>query len=95
MGFAPQHVVGKPSPAAFEVALEVLGLPANRVLMIGDRLDTDIAGAQAAGLDSALVLSGVDSLDNIGRSSVRPTWVAASFADLCAGRGEPSERRLQ
>jgi phosphoglycolate/pyridoxal phosphate phosphatase family enzyme len=95
MGFAPQHVVGKPSPAAFEVALEVLGLPANRVLMIGDRLDTDIAGAQAAGLDSALVLSGVDSLDNIVQSSVRPTWVAASFADLCAGRGEPSQRRLQ
>jgi phosphoglycolate/pyridoxal phosphate phosphatase family enzyme len=90
MGFAAQHVVGKPSPAAFEVALDVLGLPANRVLMIGDRLDTDIVGAQAAGLDSALVLSGVDSLDDIGRSSVHPTWVAASFAELCAGRGEPS-----
>jgi phosphoglycolate/pyridoxal phosphate phosphatase family enzyme len=94
MGFAAEHVVGKPSPAAFEVALDVLGLPANRVLMIGDRLDTDIAGAQAAGLDSAFILSGVDSFDDIDRSGVHPTWIAASFADLCAGRVEPS-RRLQ
>jgi HAD superfamily hydrolase (TIGR01450 family) len=90
MGFAAEHVVGKPSPAAFEVALDTLGLPANRVLMIGDRLDTDIAGAKAAGLDSALVLSGVDSLDDIARGGVHPTWIAASFADLCAGKVEPS-----
>jgi phosphoglycolate/pyridoxal phosphate phosphatase family enzyme len=94
MGFAAEHVVGKPSPAAFEVALDVFGLPASRVLMIGDRLDTDIAGAQAAGLDSALVLSGVGSLDDIDRSGVHPTWIAASFADLCAGRVAPSRRRL-
>jgi HAD superfamily hydrolase (TIGR01450 family) len=94
MGFAAEHVVGKPSPVAFEVALDLLGLPASRVLMIGDRLDTDIAGAQAAGLDSALVLSGIDSLDGIARGGVHPTWIAASFADLCAGRGEPSQRRV-
>jgi HAD superfamily hydrolase (TIGR01450 family) len=94
MGFAAEHVVGKPSPAAFEVALDLLGLPASRVLMIGDRLDTDIAGAQAAGLDSALVLSGVDSLDDIARGGVHPTWIAASFADLCAGRVAPSRRRV-
>jgi phosphoglycolate/pyridoxal phosphate phosphatase family enzyme len=95
MGFAAEHVVGKPSPAAFEVALDVLGLPANRVLMIGDRLDTDIAGAQAAGLDSALVLSGVDSLRDIARSGVHPTWIAASFADLCADRVEPATPKRQ
>jgi phosphoglycolate/pyridoxal phosphate phosphatase family enzyme len=93
MGFAAQHVVGKPSPVAFEVALDLLGLPASRVLMIGDRLDTDIAGAQAAGLDSALVLSGVDSLHDIARCGVHPTWIAASFADLCAGKVGPSQRR--
>jgi phosphoglycolate/pyridoxal phosphate phosphatase family enzyme len=95
MGFAAERVVGKPSPVAFEVALDLLGLPANRVLMIGDRLDTDIAGAQAAGLDSALVLSGVDSLHDIARSGVRPTWIAASFADLCAGKVEPATPKRQ
>ena len=45
---------GKPAPALFETALDVLGRPA-RVAMIGDRPDTDIAGAQAVGLDGILV----------------------------------------
>jgi HAD superfamily hydrolase (TIGR01450 family) len=86
MGFSAACVVGKPAPAAYEVALDVLGLDARRVLMIGDRLDTDIAGAQAAGLDSALVLTGVSTLAEAERSSIRPTWVAESLADLSAGR---------
>ncbi len=86
MGFAPAALVGKPSSAAFEVALSVLGLPACRVLMIGDRLETDIAGAERAGVDSALVLTGVGSPDDVDRFGVRPTWVAASFAELCRGR---------
>jgi len=47
---------GKPAPALFEAALDVLGRP-ERVAMIGDRPDTDIAGAQAVGLDGILVTS--------------------------------------
>lgn len=47
---------GKPQRPLFDAAL---GDSAARVLMVGDRLDTDIAGARAAGLDSLLVLSGV------------------------------------
>ncbi|MDD5219516.1 MAG: HAD-IIA family hydrolase [Candidatus Bipolaricaulis sp.] len=88
MGYAPEAVVGKPSRLAFEVALAQLALPAERVLMIGDRLDTDIVGARAAGLDSALVLSGVSAAGDLARTHVRPTWVAASLADLCAGRAQ-------
>jgi glycerol 3-phosphatase-2 len=45
--------VGKPSPAIFQTALERLG--PGRALVIGDRADTDLAGARAAGLDGALV----------------------------------------
>jgi len=45
---------GKPAPALFETALDVLGRP-ERVAMIGDRPDTDIAGAQAVGLKGILV----------------------------------------
>ncbi len=45
---------GKPAPALYEAGLDVLGRPA-RVAMIGDRPDTDIAGAQAIGLDGILV----------------------------------------
>lgn len=88
MGYVPEAVVGKPSRYAFEIALAQLAVPAERVLMIGDRLETDIAGACAAGLDSALVLTGVSAASDLARARVRPTWVAASLADLCAGRAE-------
>jgi len=89
MGFAPANVVGKPSSAAFEVALDVLHLPTSRVLMIGDRVETDVAGAKTAGLDSALVLTGVGSVDDVRQFGARPTWVASSFAELCGGKMKP------
>lgn len=53
------RVVGKPDPMIFETALDRLG--PGRALMIGDRLDSDLAGAAAAGLDGAIVLTGVTS----------------------------------
>jgi glycerol 3-phosphatase-2 len=48
--------VGKPEPQMFLTALDRLG--AGRALMVGDRLDADVAGAHAAGIDGALVLTG-------------------------------------
>ncbi|UOX90132.1 HAD-IIA family hydrolase [Amycolatopsis sp. FBCC-B4732] len=50
-------VAGKPQPLLFETAARSAG--AERPLVVGDRLDTDIAGAVAAGIDSLVVLSGV------------------------------------
>ncbi len=50
-------VAGKPQPLLFETAAKSAG--AAHPLVVGDRLDTDIAGAVAAGLDSLVVLSGV------------------------------------
>ena len=52
-------VTGKPEPAIFEAGLEAIDRPA-RVAMIGDRPDTDIAGAKAAGIDGILVSAGGD-----------------------------------
>ncbi len=49
--------VGKPEPQLFLTALDRLG--GGSALMVGDRLDADVAGAQAAGLDAAVVLTGV------------------------------------
>jgi 4-nitrophenyl phosphatase len=54
-------VVGKPGAAMFEAALRVLGIPADRALMLGDRLNTDIIGAQRVGVRAALVLTGVST----------------------------------
>ena len=53
-------VAGKPARPLLDTAVSRTG--AQRPLVIGDRLDTDIAGARAAGLDSLLVLSGVSDI---------------------------------
>ena len=56
------EVMGKPSPEMYLAALERLGTSPQETLVVGDRLETDIAGAQATGCPTALVLSGVTSL---------------------------------
>ena len=74
-------VVGKPAPTMFRVAAEMLSTPAAATLVIGDRLDTDIAGAISAAMPSALVLTGVSSRSAAEKSALQPT---AIFADLPA-----------
>jgi glycerol-1-phosphatase len=53
------RIIGKPEPEIFRTALDRLG--PGRTLAIGDRLDSDLAGAAAAGLDAAIVLTGVST----------------------------------
>jgi len=53
------RVVGKPDPQMFRTALERLG--DGEALVVGDRLESDLHGAAAAGLDAAIVLTGVTS----------------------------------
>jgi len=84
MGFAPDVVIGKPSAAGFEIALRELEVPAQRVVMFGDRLETDILGGRNAGIDTALVLTGVSAQEEIAGSGIEPTWI---FADLAAAAG--------
>jgi len=94
MGFEPEEVVGKPSLRSFEVALSTLGLPPHEVLMIGDRLETDVLGAQKAGLDTALVLTGISREQDIAQEGIVPTWVADSLADLVRGKVRPGKAAL-
>jgi 4-nitrophenyl phosphatase len=54
-------VAGKPAPFLLELALARMGTPREKTLVVGDRLETDIAGGQAAGCPTALVLSGVST----------------------------------
>ncbi len=54
-------IIGKPQPAMMYMALEKLGTLPEETLVVGDRLETDIAAGQAAGCKTALVLSGVST----------------------------------
>jgi 4-nitrophenyl phosphatase len=60
-------VIGKPGRAMLDNALAALGVVAEDALMIGDRVDTDIAAGQSAGCKTGLVLTGVSS-EQAGRA---------------------------
>lgn len=76
------EVVGKPQPTLFEALLRASG--ARRALVIGDRLDTDIDGARAAGLESLLVLTGVHGPVDLALRAVAawPSYVARDLRSL-------------
>ena len=82
MGYGPDAVAGKPERAAFDLALDRLGIGRHHVLAVGDRLETDILGAANAEMDSALVLTGVTSVAMLEHARVRPTWVCRSLETL-------------
>jgi HAD superfamily hydrolase (TIGR01450 family) len=77
-------VAGKPQAPLYRLCAERLGLEADKVLAVGDRLDTDIAGAVTTGMDSVLVLTGVDSVTStaVAPASMRPTFVATDLRAL-------------
>ena len=78
---ATATVVGKPEPQLFLTALDRLGDGAT--LVVGDRLDSDVAAAAAAGLDAALVLSGGTTAEQAAEASdPRPVAVAETLATL-------------
>jgi HAD superfamily hydrolase (TIGR01457 family) len=77
---ATAEVVGKPYAPLFETARRRAG--GGVPLVVGDRLDTDIAGAAALGWDSLLVLSGVSTLADLEGSELRPTFVGADLSAL-------------
>ncbi len=76
-----QEIAGKPSPHILGAALARLRVDAGRCLMVGDRLDTDMTMGVTAGMDTALVLSGVTSRAMLAESEIRPTHVLTSVAD--------------
>jgi arabinose operon protein AraL len=75
-------VAGKPSALITEVALDLLDLPPERCMMVGDRLETDILMGQKAGMMTTLVLTGITSLEDVSRSALAPTFVADKLSDL-------------
>ena len=74
-------VVGKPSTDFFRLAASSLGMPAEEVTVIGDDVEADVAGAQAAGMRGVLVRTGKYRPEVLARSGVRPDRVADSLGE--------------
>lgn len=87
-GVEPE-VAGKPHRPLLDEAVRRAG--GRRPLMVGDRLDTDIEGARAAGLDSLLVLTGVTDLTLLVAAPPpqRPTYLSATLDGLSRPQTEP------
>ncbi|GAA1867514.1 HAD-IIA family hydrolase [Pseudonocardia ailaonensis] len=86
-GVEPQ-VAGKPAPTLIREALAASG--AERGIVIGDRLDTDIEGGNAAGLPTLMVLTGVSTAREVleATEELRPTYIAADLGCLTAPADE-------
>jgi 4-nitrophenyl phosphatase len=75
-------VIGKPSPFMMGIAMERMGLTKDDVLVVGDRLETDIAGGQAVKARTALVLSGVTTLEQANEWKPKPDLIAKDLGEL-------------
>ena len=80
-GREPDVIVGKPYPPIVEAVIEKTGFAAQEIVMVGDRLYTDIALGQA-GLTTVLVLSGETRLEDLEAGQYRPDFIFQDLADL-------------
>jgi 4-nitrophenyl phosphatase len=73
---------GKPYPYMMELSLEILGTKKEETLVVGDRLETDIAAGQAVGCPTVLVLSGVATREQAKAWKPSPDLVVRDLAEL-------------
>lgn len=78
-------IIGKPYPNIYIQAMKVMGLEPNEVLCVGDRLSTDILGAQQCGFPSAFVLSGVNTAEDLEKWTPQPDIIAKDLETLING----------
>jgi ribonucleotide monophosphatase NagD (HAD superfamily) len=64
------------------VAMERMGLPPERCLMVGDRLETDIRMGQQAGMITGVVLTGVTKRDDVDKLDIPPDLILSNLSDL-------------
>ena len=74
--------MGKPNPLMMRTGLRLLGVHSVEAAFIGDRMDTDMVAGVECGLDTALVLSGVTTREEIGQYPYRPRLVLNGVMDI-------------
>jgi 4-nitrophenyl phosphatase len=75
-------IVGKPEPWLYREALQRLGAAPETTAVVGDRLDTDIAGGVRTGLTTILVLSGIATRADLVNSPIQPDLVIEGISHL-------------
>ncbi len=81
-GREPDAVLGKPSAVAAEAALEALGTDPAETVVVGDRLDTDVALGEEAGMRTAVVLTGITDRADLADSDVSPDYVLEDLGEI-------------
>ncbi len=76
-------IAGKPHPYLMELALEILGTTPADTLVVGDRLDTDIAAGQAVGCPTALVLSGISTRSQAETWTPPVDMITENLSSMC------------
>ena len=80
-GRSPKFI-GKPEPLMIDLAMERFGYSREETLVIGDRIYTDIASGVNAGVDTAFVLSGEGTEEDIVRYGVKPTYTFKTIKEI-------------
>lgn len=76
------YIVGKPNAIMMSIAKNKIHAHSESTLMIGDRMDTDILGGLGAGMKTALVLSGVTTIEMLKDFPYRPNYVFNNVAEI-------------
>jgi NagD protein len=76
------YFIGKPNALMMRTGLRMLGVHSADAVMIGDRMDTDIIAGIETGLDTALVLSGVTTRDEIKTFPYRPKYIFEGVGEI-------------
>jgi len=77
-----ETIVGKPSPIILEVALAALEVPAGEAVMVGDRIDNDIAPAKALGIGTIHVRQGTSAGQHPRNSSESPDVTVRTISEI-------------
>jgi len=76
------YIIGKPNALMMMIAKKKLGLHADEILMIGDRMDTDIICGMESGMDTCLVLSGVTTREMVEEFPFLPTYILNHVGEI-------------
>jgi HAD superfamily hydrolase (TIGR01457 family) len=78
------HFLGKPEPESALLAMEQLGIKPEDTVLVGDRIYTDIACGQRAGVSTILVFSGETTREIWQQSDIKPDFAISGIADILA-----------